>query len=55
MNKLKVNIINNTNTGTIHIALDNGEFQVIKSNRVILLLLRMILHPEKYDIEIAEY
>lgn len=55
MNKMKVNIINNTQNDTVHIALDYGEYQTVKANRVIRLLLRMILHPDKYEIEIAEY
>lgn len=55
MNKLKVDIINNTMNNQIHISIDHGEFQVIKANNIIRTLLRIILNPDKYRVDIIEY
>ena len=55
MNKLKVDIINNTTSNKIHVSIDHGEFKVIQSNSIIRTLLRIILNPDKYEVEISEY
>lgn len=55
MNKLKVDIINDTINNKIHISIDHGEFQVIQANSIIRTLLKVILYPEKYRVDIAEY
>jgi len=55
MDKLKVTIINDTMNNKIHVSIDDGEFQVIQANNIIRTLLRIILNPNKYETEIAEY
>lgn len=55
MNKLKVDIINDTINNKIHVSIDDGEFQVIQANSIIRTLLKIILNPDKYETEIAEY
>lgn len=55
MNKLKVDIINDTMNNKIHISLDHGEFQVIKANSIIRTLLRIILNPDNYRVDVMEY
>ena len=55
MNKLSVKIINNTMNNKIHISIDDGEYRVIQANSEIRTLLKIILYPEKYQVEIAEH
>ena len=55
MNKLKVDIINDKMNNKIHVSIDHGEFQVIKANSIIRTLIRIILNPEKYRVDIMEY
>ena len=55
MNKLKVNIINDTMNTKLHVSIDDGEFQVIQANRTIITLLRIIMNPEKYETQISEF
>lgn len=55
MNKLKVDIINDTFNNRIHVSIDHGEFKVIQSNSAISTLLRIIHNPEKYDVDLMEY
>ncbi len=55
MKKLKVSIINNTNSKKIHISVDDGEYKTIPANAEIRTLLRIILNPERYETEITEY
>lgn len=55
MNKLNVDIINDTMNNKIHVSVDNGEFQVMPANSIIRTLLRIILNPDKYQVNIAEY
>lgn len=55
MNKLKVDIINDTMNNKIHVSIDHGEFQVIQSNSIIITLLKIILNPDKYRVDIMEY
>lgn len=55
MNKLKVDIINDTMNNKIHISIDHGEFQVIQANSILRTLLRIILNPDKYRVDIMEY
>lgn len=55
MNKLKVDIINDTMNNKIHVSIDHGEFQVIQANSIIRTLLKIILNPDKYRVDICEY
>ena len=55
MNKLKVDIIQDTVNNNIHVSIDHGEFQTIKTNSIIRTLLRIILNPDKYRVDILEY
>ena len=55
MEKLKVDIINDTINNKIHVSIDHGEFQVLKANGIIRTLLRIILNPDKYRVDIMEY
>lgn len=54
MEKLDVTIINNSEHKTVSIAVDNGIFQSIESNAIILQLLRIIHNPNKYEVTIYE-
>ena len=55
MDKLKIDIINDTMNNKIHVSIDHGEFQVIQANSIIRTLLRIILHPDKCRVDIVEY
>ena len=55
MNKLKVDIINDTMNNKIHVSIDHGEFQVMQANSIIRTFLRIIFNPEKYRVDIVEY
>lgn len=54
MNKLKVDIINDTTNNKVHVSIDHGEFQVIQANSIIRTLLKIILNPDKYRVDIME-
>lgn len=55
MDKLKVDIINDTINNKIHVSIDHGEFRVVQANSIIRTLLKIILNPEKYRVDIIEY
>ena len=55
MNKLKVDIINNTMNNKIYVSIDHGEFQVIQGNSIIRTLLKIIRNSDKYEVDIMEY
>ena len=55
MNKIKVDIINDTMNNKIHVSIDHGEFQVIQANSILRTLLRIISNPDKYRVDIMEY
>lgn len=54
MNKLTIQIIKDTHTKTVHIALDYGQYHTIKLNAPIEQLIKIIKQPEKYNIELTE-
>ena len=54
MEKIKIDIINDTKRKEIVISTDFGEFQVYKSNPLILQLLKCICMPDRYRIDIIE-
>ena len=54
MEKLKITIIRNTHHETIHIAINNGEFETIIDNPIITQLIKIIHTPDKYDVAILE-
>lgn len=55
MNRLKVDIINDTMNNKIHISIDDGEFKVMQANSIIRTLLRIILNPDRYETNISEF
>ena len=55
MDRLKIDIINDTSNNKIHVSIDHGEFQVIQANSIIKTLLKIILYPEKYRVDICDY
>ena len=54
MEKIDIKIIHDSEYESVHIAVDNGLFQSMKTNEIIMQLLRIIHKPDKYNITISE-
>lgn len=55
MEKLNVQIIHNKASKMIHVSTDFGAFEIMHTNRIIRTLIRIILNPERYNVQITEY
>lgn len=53
MEKLKVDIIRDPHNKELHISVDYGQYATIKLNAPVDQLLKLILNPEKYRIDIV--
>ena len=55
MEKIRVNIINNTMDNKMYVSIDDGIYETIQVNRIIKTLLRIIINPDRYIVEIAKH
>lgn len=54
MEKIDITIIHDPEYESVHIAVDNGIFQSMKTNEIIIQLLKIIHKPDKYNITMSE-